>query len=206
MMGYYRDDEPLMKLILSPEQGARLDRLWQELDFVTSAPMRQYAGFVWFERTDSATMRGAEFDFARAEDKSVTSPAMIERLAETYLAKADALGADEIARGAIETFYRKINAQVQAVESARRQAEPHQLRAMIDLAGRAYRRDLTAQERFELLTFYERLRTHDGLAHEEALQDLLVAILMSPQFNYRVDLASVAGKITPLGDEALAVA
>ncbi len=65
MMGYYRDDEPLMKLLLTPDQCAHLDRLWQELDFVTSAPMRQYAGFVWFERTDSNTMRGAEFDFAR---------------------------------------------------------------------------------------------------------------------------------------------
>lgn len=204
MMGYYRDDEPLMKLILTPQQSARLDRLWQELDFVTSAPMRQYTGFVWFERTDSTTMRGAEFDFARAEDKSVTTPAMIERLAATYLAKADALGAQEVARAAIENFYRKINAQIQWVESARRLAEPHQVEAVIRVAGRAYRRDLTDTERFELRTFYEQLRHRDGLPHEEALQDLLVAVLMAPQFNYRVDLASRSGTMSPLSDDALA--
>lgn len=204
MMGYYRDDEPLMKLMLTPQQCAELDRLWQELDFVTSAPMRQYTGFVWFERTDSTTMRGAEFDFARAEDKSVTTPVMIERLAATYLAKADELGADEISRAAIENFYRKINSQIQWVENARRLAEPHQVAAIIKLADRAYRRDLTTMERFELQSFYDQLRSRDGLPHEEALQDLLVAVLMAPQFNYRVDLASPAGTIAPLGDEALA--
>ncbi len=204
MMGYYRDDEPLMKLMLSTDQCAQIDRLWQELDFVTSAPMRQYTGFVWFERTDSNTMRGAEFDFARAEDKSVTTPAMIERLAETYLAKADSLGAGEVPRGAIETFFRKINSQIQWVENSRRLAEPHHVEALIRLADRAFRRDLTATQRAELRQFYEQLRTGDGLSHEEAIQDLLVAILMAPQFNYRVDLASQAGKIAPLGDEALA--
>lgn len=204
MMGYYRDDEPLMKLILSPSECEHLDRLWQELDFVTFAPMRQYTGFVWFERTDSNTMRGAEFDFARAEDKSVTTPVMIERLAETYLAKADELGAQETPREAIETFFRKINAQIQRVESARRLAEPHQVQALLRFAGRAFRRDLTLTEQFELRSFYEQLRSRDGLTHEEAMQDLLVAILMSPQFNYRVDLASKPGGIAPLNDDALA--
>ncbi len=204
MMGYYRDDEPLMKLMLTPEECAQLDRLWQELDFVTSAPMRQYTGFVWFERTDSATMRGAEFDFARAEDKSVTTPAMIERLAATYLAKADSLGADETPRAAIENYFRKINNQIQWVEAARRLAEPHQVEALLQLADRAYRRDLTAQERFELRSFYEQLRSRDGLPHEEAMQDMLVAILMAPQFNYRVDLAASGDSIRPLTDEALA--
>ena len=204
MMGYYRDDEPLMKLMLTPAQCEHLDRLWQELDFVTSAPMRQYTGFVWFERTDSNTMRGAEFDFARAEDKSVTTPAMIERLAETYLAKADELGAEEIPREAIETYFRKINAQIQRVESARRLAEPHHVQALLRFAGRAFRRDLTPIEQFELRSFYEQLRSRDCLAHEEAMQDLLVAILMSPQFNYRVDLASKPGGIAPLSDDALA--
>ncbi len=36
------------------------------------------------------------------------------------------------------------------------------------------------------------------------MQDLLVAILMAPQFNYRVDLASRSDSITPLSDDALA--
>ena len=35
-----------------------LDRLWQEFDFITGAPMRQYASFLWFERAESRFMRG----------------------------------------------------------------------------------------------------------------------------------------------------
>ncbi|MCC6507573.1 MAG: DUF1592 domain-containing protein [Pirellulaceae bacterium] len=203
MMGYYRDDEPLMKLMLTPQACEQLDRLWQELDFVTSAPMRQYTGFVWFERTDSSTMRGAEFDFARAEDKSVTTPEMIERLSATYLAKADALGAGEVPRAAIETYFRRINAQIQAVEKARQLAQPHHVQSLINLAHRAWRRDLTNAQRNELRSFYDQLR-HDGLAHEEAIEDLLVAILMAPEFGFRVDLASRSGTLAPLSDEDVA--
>ncbi|MGN6545240.1 MAG: DUF1592 domain-containing protein [Aureliella sp.] len=204
MMGYYRDDEPLMKLVLDSRQRAELDRLWQELDFVTSAPMRQYTGFVWFERTDSITMRDPEFDFARAEDKSVTTPAMIERLAATYLAKAERLGADETQRAAIEDYFLTINQQIQWVENARRLAEPHHIDALIDFAERAFRRDLTTMEKADLRVFYERLRAEDDLSHEEAVQDVLVSILMSPEFYFRTDLAATSTGRTALSDEELA--
>ena len=72
MMGYFRDDQPLYDLVLSKQQQQELDALWQELDFVASAPMRQYVGFLWFERTDSRYMRGPEFDFARPGRPVVT--------------------------------------------------------------------------------------------------------------------------------------
>ena len=204
MMGYYRDDRPLMNLMLDSAQRAELDRLWQELDFVTSAPMRQYTGFVWFERTDSTTMRDPEFDFARAEDKDVTTPTMIERLAETYLAKAERLGASEVALGAIDDYFRRINDQIQWVEQTRLSAQPHHLNALIDFADRAFRRDLTSNERGELRTFYEVLRRQDGLTHEEAVQDVLISILMSPAFSYRVDLAATSEQRRPLNDDELA--
>jgi hypothetical protein len=69
MMGYFRDDGPLYELVLNRQQQRELDELWQELDFVASAPQRQYVGFLWFERTDSRYMRDPEFDFARAEEQ-----------------------------------------------------------------------------------------------------------------------------------------
>src|SRR5262249_1380342 len=69
MMGYFRDDGPLYDMVLDDEQRAELDGLWQELDFIAHAPLRQYQGFLWFERTDSRFMRDQDFDFARAEDK-----------------------------------------------------------------------------------------------------------------------------------------
>ena len=77
---YFRDDGPLYELMLDETGRRELDALWREFDFVTGAPVRQYTSFVWFERTDSPYMRDREFDFARSEDKDVTSEPKITRL------------------------------------------------------------------------------------------------------------------------------
>ncbi len=189
MMGYYRDDAPLCDLILSDDAQKELDALWQELDFIASAPMRQYTGFVWFERTDSTWLRDAEFDFARAEDHNVTSEAMIQRLRDAYLAKAERNGGTEIPLKAIRDFFDNINRQVRWVEAARLEAESSHLQALAEFAARCYRRPLTESEREELPTFYTLLRNDDGLTHEEAIQDSIVSLLVSPRSFYRTDLA-----------------
>ena len=68
--------------------GAKLDRLWDELNFVTLAPMRQYKDFIFFERAEPPRfMRDAQFDFARSEDKDAASEAKMGRLAKIYLAQ-----------------------------------------------------------------------------------------------------------------------
>ncbi|MFO1063390.1 MAG: DUF1592 domain-containing protein [Pirellulales bacterium] len=203
MMGYYRDDQPLKNLVLNSTERAELDRMWDELDLVTSAPVRQYTGFVWFERTDASTLRGQEFDFARAEDKSVTTPEMIERLAATYYAQAKRFGADEAALDAIEKYFLRMNDRIQWMERTKRLAEPHHLNALLDLARHAYRRDLSMLEQAELIAFYRELKK-SGAAHEEAVQDSFVSILMSPEFLYRVDAAASSPKVVPLSDQELA--
>jgi hypothetical protein len=204
MMGYYRDDGPLCELVLDERQKAELDALWQELDFVTSAPMRQYAGFVWFERTDSRYMRDPEFDFARAEDKDVTSEIKIKRLAEVYLAKAKRNGGEGVPIRAIQDYFDKINAQIRWVEAARLAAKPSHLEALAAFAERAYRRPLTAEEREQLVAFYRRLRDEEQLTHEEAVQDTLVFVLLSPHFCYRMDLAAAGAGKRPLTGYELA--
>ncbi|HUQ72537.1 MAG TPA: DUF1592 domain-containing protein, partial [Planctomycetaceae bacterium] len=204
MMGYFRDDGPLYDLILDETQQAELDALWRELDFTTSAPMRQYSGFLWFERTDSRYLRDAEFDFARAEDKDATSESLIDRLAKLYLAKAVDGGAKGDEVEAIETFFQDINVQIRWVEQARVAAEPRQLESLADFAQRAYRRPLSDAERDELFAFYRRLRTDEHLSHEEAVQDALVSVLMSPLFCYRMDLAAAEEGRRPLTDYELA--
>lgn len=197
MMGYYRDDAPLCDLILSDDEKRELDELWQELDFITSAPMRQYQGFVWFERTDSTYMRDAEFDFARAEDHGVTSADMIRRLADVYLAKARSNGGEGIALKAVENFFATMNRQIRWVEHARIQAEPSHLIALEQFAERCYRRPLSAVEKNDLLSFYRILRQNDGLTHEEAVQDTIVSLLISPMFFYRTELAGSAADSNP---------
>jgi mono/diheme cytochrome c family protein len=205
MMGYFRDDGPLYDMVLDEQQQAELDALWQELDFVASAPMRQYSGFLWFERTDSRFMRDVEFDFARAEDKDACSDEKIKRLAEVYVAKARANGGDGVPIQAIEDYFRNINASVRWVEEARLAAEPSHLAALIDFAERAYRRPLVSSERDDLVAFYRSLQSGGDVTHEEAIQDVLVSILMSPHFCYRLDLTAAAGQPQrPLTDYELA--
>src|SRR5205823_1952604 len=105
-------------------------RLWLEFDFITSAPMRQYTSFIWFERTDSSFMRGSEFESFRAEDKDCTSEAKIKHLADVYLAKARRIGASRRALDAIDTYFEDISATIRRVEQARLTAEPSHLAAL----------------------------------------------------------------------------
>jgi len=204
MTGYFRDDAPLSALLLDPHDQAELDALWEEFDFITGAPIRQYTSFVWFERTESRTMRDPRFDFARAEDKDVTSEAMIGRLAKVYLAKARAGGASALALGAIEDHFRIISASIRRVEQARQAAQAGHVVALQEFAERAFRRPLSTAERADVAAFYRSLRARDGLSHEEAVRDTLVRVLMSPHFCYRVDLPSAGPGVQPLSDYALA--
>jgi len=204
MMGYFRDDRPLVELMLSPTEQGELDDLWQELDFVTSAPTRQYQGFLWFERTDSRFIRDPIFDFARAEDSEATSAAMIKQLAKIYLAKAKDNGGSDVAIKAIEEFFRDINTQIRWVEHARLKAEPSHLEALLAFTARAYRRELSLAERHDLLAFYHSLRAQYNLGHEAALQDAIASVLMSPHFCYRLDLAASDTVRRPLSDQELA--
>ncbi len=203
MMGYYRDDSPLYHLILDKQQQVELNALWAELNFVTAAPMRQYTGFLWFERTDSRYMRDPEFDFARSEDKNVTSESMIQRLADVYLKKAIASGAEGASVEAIQDYFKTINLQIRWVENARRGAEPSHLQTLLEFAQRAYRRPLEPSEREGLLAFYRSLR-EEKLSHEEAMQDAVAAVLLSPHFSYRMDLVASSEGQRPLTDHELA--
>jgi hypothetical protein len=207
-MGYFRDDGPLYQLILSQDEQRELDRLWQELDFIASAPIRQYTGFLWFDRTDSRYMRDPEFDFARAEDKDCTSPAKMMRLEELYVAKARSNGASDTALQAIHDYFNSMSRTFRWLERAHAEAEPTHLRDLTTFAQRAYRRPLSSAERDDLVAFYKSLREKDGLTHEEAMRDTITAILMSPHFCYRLDLPRAGetkgGTIRPLDDIALA--
>jgi hypothetical protein len=204
MTGYFRDDSPLSELILDEPGQRELDRLWYEFDFITGAPARQYSSFLWFERTDSRFMRDPEFDFARAEDKDAASEAKIKALSEVYLAKARRSGASETALEAIKDHFANISASIRRVEQGRLAAEPSHIAGLQTFAERAYRRPLAKEERDGVAAFYRILREKDGLGHEEAVRDTVVAILMSPHFCYRVDLPSTGTGIRPLSDYDLA--
>ncbi len=204
-MGYFRDDGPLCELILDEKQRDELNQLWQELDFVANVPLRQLQGFLWFERTDSRFMRDQVFDPFRAEDKDAGNETKVARLAEAYLAKARDNGGGEVELQAIADYFREMGQRNRWVEQARLEAEPSHLASLVAFAERAYRRPLLDGERDDLLSFYRSLRAGSDVTHEEAMQDSVVYVLMSPQFCYRMDLAVAAGEAKrPLTDNELA--
>ncbi len=195
MTGYFRDDVPLSALILDETGQKELDRLWRGFDFITGAPMRQYSSYLWYERAETGFLRGDEaFNFVRAEDKDAASEAKMGRFANVYLAKARRLGASEQAIHAIEDQFRIFAADIHRVEEDRRAAEPRHIEALQRFAERAYRRPLAESERLGVADFYRTLRQEDGLAHEDAVRDSVVSVLMSPRFLYRVDLPAKDGR------------
>jgi hypothetical protein len=205
MQGYFRDDDPLCEWILDPQQKREIDTLWEELNFITLAPMRQYKDYIFFERAEPPRfMFEAEFDFARSEDRDCTSEEKMARLAKLYLAKAKKNGAKGDAVAAIETYFATTSREVRQVERARLAAEPSHLKALLQFAERAYRRPLAKAEQEDLLAFYRDLRKQDDPGHEEALRDALVSVLMSPHFCYRFDLPKPGAAAQPLADYALA--
>ena len=204
-MGYFRDDVPLMELILDESGRRTLDHLWLDFDLVAFIPERMHLEFFHYERAESGTLNSPEFDFVRAEDKDATSDAKIKRLADAYLAKArkslEENGGEPLALKAIEDHFKWVSTNIRATEKARLAAEPAHLKGLLDFARRAYRRPLTEAERSNLLAFYQSLRQKEGLGHEDAVRDTLISVLMSPNFLFRLDLE--AAEATPLGPPAI---
>ena len=206
-MGFFRDDGPLYKLLLSDAEQRELDRLWQEFDYIAEIPTRQYSNFLWYERGEAGFLKGQEFDFARPEAKNATSDAVMKRFSDLYLAKAIKLGAGDAAVTAIRDYFKEMSDRVHRTAELRAASEPRQIAAVETFAERAYRRPLSSVDRDELTAFYQSLRQQDGLSHEDAMRDMVVSILMSPRFCYRLDLPlkSVSGSNTPRVDSTLPV-
>ena len=197
MQGYFRDDGPLYELVLDDARQRELDALWQELNFVTQVPQRQYKDFIFFERAEPPRyMLEARFDFALAADPEAVSETKMQRLREAYLAKAREIGAHDQALAAIDVYFTNMSAEIRRVEKTRKAAEPSHLAALVQFTERAYRRPLSKTEREELPAFYRILREQDQLSHEEALRDTIASVLLSPNFCYRFDLAA-ANKNAP---------
>lgn len=204
-MGYFRDDRPLYDLVLNDDQRQEIDRLWDEFYFAASIPFRQYSSFIWFERAESGFLRDEQFDFARAEDKDCTSPEKVTRLASVYQAKAKGKGASDEAIQAMDHYFSSMMETFQRFESLRVDSHQHHLNELLRFAKRAFRRPLTSDEQSNVLEFYRSLRTSDGLEHEDAIRDCLVAILVSPNFCFRIDTPIEGTETTrPLTDLAIA--
>jgi hypothetical protein len=202
VMGYWRDDQPLIELILDEKQKAELDHLWLEFEYLGDYTARTWVQY-FFNQSGEVQGKGRESGTERPSDKAVSEPAMIFELRDRYIEKAKAYpDNDPVAITAIETHFAWLNDTLRNIERVRTESEPKHLEALMDFASRAYRRPLANMERDEVLTFYRSLRDKSGLTHEEAIRDSIVRVLMSPNFCFRADLVSEATPAKAPGKKA----
>jgi hypothetical protein len=202
VMGYFRDDQPLYELLLDARQQKELDEMWRELDFIALGLTRTFVQFFLNESGEARGLR-RESEGPRPADKEITSEAVVNELAEAYRDRIRQANHAE-AMKAIDEHFTWVNAGLRWVEKAKIESEQIHLNDLLDFARRAYRRPLTPVERTDLLGYYRTLREKDGLTHEDAIRDSIIAVLVSPDFSYRIDLVDANDRIRPLSDYALA--
>ena len=206
-MGYFRDDTPLMELILDEKGQRKLNRLWNEFDFIA-----EYTAHTWIQyfinQSGEVEGKGSESGSPRPTDHEITDAPVILGLRDAYVAKALAYPKnDPAAVQAIRDHFNGVNETLRALETEHKDTESKHLEALLRFAARAYRRPLSKSEENDIVAFYQSLRTKNGLSHEDAIRDSLASILMSPDFLYRVDLlnaSKVATPSAPLSSYALA--
>jgi hypothetical protein len=186
VMGFWRDDTPLVELILDEKGKEELDRLWTEFDFSANHTARTFIQF-YFNQAGEVQGGGAEAGLPRPVGRNVTDSSVIAEIRDQYVALANASG-NAIAAAWMPQHFNRIDATLRSLEKMRAAAEPVQVEALTRFAARAYRRPLTKAERDGVLVYYQKLRKQSGLSHEEAMRDSIASILISPVFLYRIDL------------------
>ena len=203
-MGYYRDDLPLIQLILDDKGTQELNRLWNEFDYIADYSANTWTQY-YFNQSGEVFGKGAESSSDRPTDHAVTDTAVIFKMRDTYLAKAaEDPTNDPVAAEAIRAHFDQVNATLRSLEKERAEAEPKQLEALMQFAERAYRRPLSNAERADLLAFYHQDRTQNQSTHEQALRDVLTSVLMEPDFLYRLDMTDgqTTASVAKIGSHA----
>ncbi len=178
-MGFWRDDNPLVELILDDEGKKELDRLWTEFDFFASHTARTFVQF-YFNQSGEVFDGDAEAGRPRPVGKEVTDSSVIAEIRDQYIALAKASG-NAIAAAWMPSHFDRIDSTLRSLEKMRAAAEPVQLEALATFAERAYRRPLSTADRDGLIVYYQKLRKENALSHEDAMRDSIASILISPR-------------------------
>jgi len=160
---FYREDDQLARLMLDETQLARLNRLWDELHYISQ---------------DALTLVDA---FAQ--------------LMEYATQDADPK--------VFEPMRKPINDRAAAFRQHLIDTQPKHLDALLDFAGRAYRRPLTEAESQDLRALYGKMRKQE-IPHDEAFRLLLARVLVAPAFLYRVEKPGSGAGQGPVSDWELA--
>ena len=220
--GFFRDDQPLCKLVLSETENRELDRLWDELYFVTGVSEKMLRGFVFFERSERNFMKHPDFDSIKEEDPDLTTDATLNRFEQIYLKRSgvkveqvsnllEALKdgqagnlPHEIATHPVHTFLEEFRQGLKRRAAQWQAAVPIYQQRLLEFARAAYRRPLTQAEKQKLSQFFNDAAKPESLGIEQAVRATVVRILISPNFCYLADAAPSGDGMKPLPDLALA--
>ena len=209
--GFFRDDQPLVEKVLEKEDLKRLNRLWEELHFVTNSYETLIRGFVWFERSERHVLHDKRFDFLRAEDPRLVKEELLGKFERVYLPKmgvklkGDTLEPEKPSARytMIHGFFQQIRKGLARRNALLKTAEQRGLLQLEAFARRAYRRPLQAKEAKALRAIYASFRKR-GQDVETAMRGVLTAVLMSPDFCYQFTRTPKQAKTALLSDHDLA--
>ncbi len=144
VMGYFRDDTPLMELILDEKGKKELNRLWDEFDFIADYTKRTWVQY-FFNQSGEVEGQGRESGSVRPSDKEVTDGAGNFRTEGCLSGEGrSALLTDKpVAMEAIRYHFEWVNDTIRRIEQMRVDAEPHHLDVLLKFTARAYRRPLS---------------------------------------------------------------
>jgi hypothetical protein len=203
--GYFRDDQPLCRSVLSDQQKQELDRLWSELYFVTGIWEKMLRGFVFFERSERNFLKHKDFDSFKEEDPELVKDEVLARFKEVYLKRSNVkVVGEELAQHPITVFFEDVRAGLRQQADTLKRAEPIYLKDLQAFAQTAYRRPLTEQEMQKLDSFYTEVCRDKDHSVEAAVRASIVRALVSPHFCCRLDVSPPGDSVAPLSDLALA--
>lgn len=203
--GFFRDDQPLCKHVLSDDENRELNRLWKELEFVTEMTEKMLRGFVFFERSERNFIKHEDFDPFKEDDPKLVENETLGRFERIYLNHANAKAPiEELQNHPIHLFFEQIRNGLKLRHEQLRHAEPAYLQDIEAFATAAYRRPLTAKELDDVRTFFHETAGQADQGLEQAVRASIVRILVSPYFGCRIDPTPEGRTVQPLGDLALA--
>ncbi|MFP6764206.1 MAG: DUF1592 domain-containing protein, partial [Planctomycetaceae bacterium] len=203
--GFFRDDQPLCRHVLSKAQNNELNRLWDELYFGTRIAERLLRGFVFFERSERNFMKHPDFDSIREEDPQLVEDETLTRFRDTYLARSGVrLTGEELQTHPISVFFDSIQVGLREQSTRLQAARPIYLSQLEVFARHAYRRSLTGQELSQLRLFFESTCDDPEFGVEQAVRASIVRLLMSPHFCFQTRGHPEGKSVQPLSDIEIA--
>lgn len=184
--GFFRDDQPLCRWVLSNEENHELNRLWDEMYFTTGIWEKMLRGFVFFERSERNFMKHADFDPFKEEDPELIKDETLARLYEVYLRRSRVtLTGPELAKHPISVFFNDIRRGLKDHAANLKRVESVYRDDLLALAPKVYRRPLTVAEKERLEKFYTDVSRDPSQGIELAVRSSVTRLLVSPHFTMR---------------------